>query len=94
MHLDVSKQSFNMQYDWIGYLSGFFFIICYIPQIYTLWNGNTNKLNIYMIILQLLGSIGMLTYAIINNLIPIIALNAASALCLVIIGYFALVKKA
>ena len=35
----------------------------------------------------------MLTYAIINNLIPIIALNAASALCLVIIAYFALVKK-
>ncbi len=82
-----------MQYDWIGYLAGFFYIICYIPQIYTLRNGETNKLNIYMIILQLLGAIGMTIYAVLNNLYPIIVLNTASTLCLLSITYYAYAKK-
>jgi len=82
-----------MQYDWIGYLSGFFFIFCYIPQIHTLHKGETNKLDIYMIIFQLLGSIGMTIYAILNNLIPIIILNTASTLCLLIIMYYSYKKN-
>jgi uncharacterized protein with PQ loop repeat len=82
-----------MQYDWVGYIAGFFFIICYFPQIYTLWHGQTGQLNIYMIILQLLGAIGMTIYAILNSLIPIIVLNTTSVLCLAIIAYCALAKK-
>ncbi len=77
-----------MQYDWIGYLAGFFYIICYIPQIYTLHHGKTDKLNIYMIFLQMLGAIGMTIYAILNNLMPIIILNSAGALLLIVISYY------
>ena len=82
-----------MQYDWIGYIAGFFFIICYLPQIYTLQHGKPDKINIYMIILQLLGVIGMTIYAILNSMIPIIVLNTSSILCLVIIAYYALTKN-
>ncbi len=77
-----------MQYDWIGYLAGFFYIICYIPQIYTLHRGKTDKLNIYMIFLQMLGAIGMTTYAILNNLMPIIILNSTATLLLIVISYY------
>ena len=50
----------------------FFYNLLHPTNIYTP-NGETNKLNIYMIILQLLGAIGMTIYAILNNLIPIIS---------------------
>ena len=78
-----------MKYDFLGYIGGFFYAICYIPQLYSMFCGdnNNNKINIYYIYSQGLGAGFMISYGILNQLLPIIILNIFSATCLIVILY-------
>lgn len=74
-----------MGYEYLGYISGFFYIVCFLPQIYTTWKGKSDKLSIYMVLLQMLGAIFMISYAYINKLYPILMLNGLTICCLLVI---------
>ncbi len=76
-----------MKYDFLGYLGGFFYAVCFIPQLYSMFrnNDNSNEINIYYIYCQLLGAGFMISYSILNQLLPIIILNVFTFICLVVI---------
>ena len=77
-----------MKYDFLGYIGGFFYAICYIPQLYSMFCGNNNNdINIYYIYSQILGAGFMISYGILNQLLPIIILNIFTISCLIIILY-------
>ena len=74
-------------YDWLGYISGFFYIICYFPQISEIYCKKTNVLSNLFIYFQIIGAFFMLSYGIINNLLPIVILNSTVLLFLFVILY-------
>ena len=74
-----------MVYEYLGYISGFFYIVCFLPQIYTTWYGKSDKLSIYMVLLQMMGALFMISYAYLNQLYPILMLNGLTILCLLVI---------
>ena len=74
-------------YEWLGYIAGFFYIICYFPQIMEIYCKKTNDLNNFFIYFQMIGGVFMLSYGIMNNLSPIIALNSTVLLFLGVILY-------
>jgi len=59
----------------LGYIGGFFLVICYIPQIISISKNSDSILNIYFIYMQLTGITFMFVYGILNNLLPIIIIN-------------------
>jgi uncharacterized protein with PQ loop repeat len=72
------------------YIASISFFICYIPELYANWkNKNANMYNLPEKIIILFGSVFALSYAIINNNIPLIA-NYAPILTL---DFFALVMR-
>ena len=75
-------------YDWLGYVSGFFYVTCYIPQISEIFYKKTDKLNNVFIYLQVCGASFMIAYSLINNLTPILILNITTMvlLCIIVIG--------
>ena len=74
-------------YEWLGYIAGFFYIICYFPQIMEIYCKKTNDLNNFFIYFQMIGGVFMLSYGIMNNLSPIIALNGTVLFFLLVILY-------
>ncbi|ANS04213.1 hypothetical protein [uncultured Mediterranean phage] len=74
-------------YEWLGYIAGFFYIICYFPQIMEIYYKKTNDLSNLFIYFQMIGGVFMLSYGIMNNLSPIIALNGTVLLFLSVILY-------
>ena len=74
-----------MAFEILGYISGFFYIICYLPQIYNIWNKSSNKLDLRMIYLQGVAAILMTCYAILNKLYPILLLNTMTIVSVLLI---------
>ena len=74
-------------YEWLGYIAGFFYIICYFPQIMEIYCKKTNDLNNFFIYFQMIGGVFMLSYGIINNLLPVVILNSTVLLFLFVILY-------
>ena len=77
-------------YDWIGFVAGFFYIICYLPQIAEIYYKQTDKLNNIFIYFQLCGASFMIAYSIMNHLLPIMILNITTfvLLCIIAIGNY------
>ena len=71
-----------MNYNYLGYIGGFFYAICYFPQLYSMWKGENYDINIYYIICQFMGSGSMIAYASLNNIPPVLWLNIFSSICL------------
>jgi uncharacterized protein with PQ loop repeat len=77
-----------MVYDFLGFIGGFFYAVCFIPQLYSMFCGkNNNDVNIYYIYCQILGASFMISYGTLNQLLPIIILNAFTLFCLLIVLY-------
>ena len=74
-------------YDYFAYIGGFFYLVCYMPQIYEIWHKKTNKINTPFISIQLFGAIFMTIYAYFNNLLPILCLNSCTMVFILIILY-------
>ena len=74
-------------FDFLAYIGGFFYLVCYAPQIYDLWFEHTDRINTLFFIIQLFGAGFMTAYAYLNTLYPIIALNTSSIVCIFIILY-------
>ena len=74
-------------YDWLGYIGGFFYVLCYLPQIMELYCKKTNNLNNLFVYFQILGGIFMLSYGFTNSIFPVIILNIITLVCLLIIIY-------
>ncbi len=72
-------------YDWLGYVSGFFYIICYFPQISEIYCKKRNDLSNLFIYFQMVGGVFMLAYGILNTLLPVIILNITVLVCLSVI---------
>ena len=72
-------------YEFLGYIGGFFFIICYIPQIYDIWYGNQNRINTPFFCIQMVAAAAMFSYAFFNMLWPILILNGITLILLSII---------
>ena len=72
-------------YDYLAYIGGLFYIICYAPQIYDIWFEHTDRINIPFFFIQLAGAIFMILYAYLNSLIPIICLNASAIFFILLI---------
>ena len=72
-------------YEFLGYIGGFFYSICYIPQIYDIWYGNKNRVNTPFFCIQIIGASAMFTYAFLNMLWPILILNGLSLFLLSVI---------
>lgn len=77
-----------MKCEFLGYIGGFFYAICYFPQLYSMWKGKNFDINIYYIISQIIGSSSMIAYASLNNIYPVLWLNFFSCVCLLIIIWF------
>ena len=69
----------------IGYIGGFFLVICYIPQIISISKNSDAILNIYFIYIQLTGITLMFVYGLLNNLLPIIIINGIGWVFLILI---------
>ena len=76
-----------MTYDFLGYIGSCFYSICYIPQIYFMWQNKKDSINIFYILCQLMGASCLLSYGIINKLLPIIIGNLIPLFCNFIITY-------
>ena len=74
--------------DFLGYIGGGLFILCYIPQIHDIFYKEGERVNIPFFLLQLVACICMTIYGLFNNLLPIIILNLTSAffLCVILCG--------
>jgi len=72
-----------------GWVGSFFYGICFLPQIYSIFKNQSPKLDINFIFLQFLGACFMFIYGLINKLYPIMILNAFAWFCivLILIGY-------
>ncbi len=68
-----------------GYVAGFLYVICYIPQIYSIYKNESIYLSSYFIVLQLMAASLMSVYGILENLPPIYLLNITSAFLILII---------
>ena len=80
-------------YEYLGYTGGFFYIVCYFPQIYDIWYGNKNRINTPFFCIQVIAAAAMLSYAILNILWPILILNGLTLFFLLIILYGIKYKK-
>lgn len=70
-----------------GYIAGFLYVICYIPQIYSIYKSESMHLSCYFMLLQLIAACLMSVYGILENLQPIYLLNIISASLLLAILY-------
>ena len=70
-----------------GYVAGFLYVICYIPQIYSIYKNESMHLSCYFMLIQLMAAILMSVYGVLENLQPIYLLNIISASLLLIILY-------
>tara|TARA_B100000029_G_C17408885_1_gene899946 strand:- start:448 stop:723 length:276 start_codon:yes stop_codon:yes gene_type:complete len=80
----------NMIEKVTGWCGGFFYAICYLPQVLGTCKNKSPELNMNFIYLQFLGASSMFLYGLTNKLYPIMALNGYSWICLVLImgGHF------
>jgi uncharacterized protein with PQ loop repeat len=83
-----------MNYDYLMYIASILFFTCYIPELYANWkNKNANMYNIPEKIMILIGSLFALSYAILNENIPLIAnygpILTLDIIALVMRGYYA-----
>jgi len=68
-----------------GYVAGFLYVICYIPQIYSIYKNESMHISSYFIVLQLMAASLMSVYGILENLQPIYLLNIISTFFMLII---------
>ena len=74
-------------YEFIGYIGGFFYAICYFPQIHDIFKKGTTKLNNIFLLMQFFGAICMIVYSTYNFLMPIFCLNIIALISIIVI-YF------
>jgi uncharacterized protein with PQ loop repeat len=84
----------NINYEYIGYCGAFFISIFLIPQIYHIYTiKNADGFSIYSIILNIIASILMFTYAICIEKYPIVITNGMVCLFYIIICYLKYIYK-
>lgn len=69
-----------------GWVGSFFYAVCFLPQIHSIWKNKSPELSMNFMFLQFLGASFMFLYGLTNNLYPILYLNAFAWLCIVSIG--------
>ena len=80
-------------YEFLGYIGGFFYVICYFPQIYDIWYGNKNRINTPFFCIQIVAAGSMFAYAFLNKIWPILILNGLTLIFLSIILWGIKYKK-